>query len=50
MQNIPFLPIHVCVYRYILEYYGIPVFTMHEIDNHGISYVIEKAIDSVNPG
>lgn len=36
--------------RYIIEKLGITAYTMHEVDRHGIDYVMEHAIDAVNPG
>lgn len=36
--------------RYIIEKLGIACYTTHEIDKHGIDYVMEHAIESVNPG
>ena len=38
------------VNRYIIEKLGIACYTTHDIDKHGIDYVMEHAIESVNPG
>jgi len=36
--------------RYIIEKLGIACYTTHDIDRHGIDYVMEHAIEAVNPG
>jgi arginase len=36
--------------RYIIQKFGITCYTMHDIDRHGIDYVLEHAMDTVNPG
>jgi len=36
--------------RYVIEKFGITCYTMHDIDKHGVDYVLEHAINKVNPG
>lgn len=36
--------------RYIIDKFGINCYTMQDIDKHGISYVLEHALDKSNPG
>ena len=36
--------------RYIIDKYGIIAYTMHDIDRHGIAYVMENVLERVNPG